>query len=390
VTVYRKLIAPVGAVGLLACGTIPAALPSPTDTLRLVTVATGLASPLYVAAPPGDTARLFIVEQPGRIRILQHGQLLPTPFLDVSAKVTFTGDERGLLSVAFHPNYATNHYVYVDYVDLNNNTRIERYSASAADSNVADTGSHKLILAITQPPYPNHKGGHVQFGPDGMLYIGMGDGGAGGDPGNRAQNPDSLLGKLLRIDVNTGDTTPYKIPPTNPYAAGGGRGEIWAVGLRNPWRFAFDRTSGLLYIADVGQDLWEEVDVQPASQGGVNYGWRIMEGAHCYTPNPCDALQASLHLVLPAIEYDHSGGNCTVIGGFVYRGTRFPTLTGEYFYTDLCSAWVESFSYGRLGVVSQTRWTLDTPLSSPHSFGQDANGELYVISGGGTIYRIGH
>lgn len=387
--IYPLVIGPVGVVGLLACGTIPSAVPAAPDTLRLVTVATGLSSPVYVAAPPGDTARLFVVEQPGRIRILQHGQLLPTPFLDISSKVTFNG-ERGLLSVAFHPTYATNRYLYVDYVDLNNNTRIERFSASAADSNVADTGSRKLILAITQPAYPNHKGGLVQFGPDGMLYIGMGDGGSGGDPGNRAQSPDSLLGKLLRIDVNTGDTTPYKIPPTNPYAAGGGRGEIWALGLRNPWRFAFDRPSGLLYIADVGENTWEEVDVQPASQAGLNYGWRVMEGAHCYNPSPCDALQATLHLVLPAIEYDHSGGNCAVIGGYVYRGSRFPILTGEYFYTDLCSAWVQSFSYGRLGVVSQTRWTLDMPLASPYSFGQDANGELYVISGGGTIYRIGH
>ncbi len=260
---------------------------------------------------------------------------------------------------------------------------IERYTASA-DSNVADTASHKLILPIVQP-YTNHNGGLVMFGPDGMLYIGMGDGGSGGDPENRAQNTDSLLGKLLRIDVNGGD--PYAIPPNNPYAGGGGRGEIWAIGLRNPWRYAFDRTAGLLFIADVGQDAWEEVDVEPTSRGGLNYGWRIMEGAHCYNPNPCAADTAGLGLVLPAVEFPHPDG-CAVIGGFVYRGTASPSLAGQYFYSDLCGGWIRSFTYGSGAVTSRTSWTLDRNLGTPLSFGEDASRELYVLADNGTVYRL--
>jgi len=284
--------------------------------------------------------------------------------------------------VAFHPNYATNGYFYVNYTDLNGDTRVERYSVSAADSNLADTATHKLIIFIPQP-YTNHNGGLVMFGPDGMFYIGMGDGGSGGDPQNRAQNHDSLLGKLLRIDVDGGD--PYAIPAGNPFAMSGGAKEIWALGLRNPWRFAFDRSAGLLYIGDVGQGAWEEVDVQPASQGGLNYGWRIMEGAHCYNPNPC----SSTGLVLPAVEYDHSNGQCAIIGGFVYRGTRFPALAGQYFYADLCAGWVRSLSYAGGAVTGRTSWNLDLSPGSPMSFGEDARGELYLLTGGG-VYRMAH
>lgn len=262
---------------------------------------------------------------------------------------------------------------------------IERYNVSA-DSNAADSATHKLILQITQPTpvsgYPNHKGGLLMFGPDGMLYIGMGDGGSGGDPQNRAQNPDSLLGKLLRIDVDGGD--PYAVPPDNPYATGGGRGEIWAIGLRNPWRYAFDPPSGLLYMADVGQNLYEEVDVVRANSAGLNYGWRIMEGAHCFNPNPCNQTG----LVLPVIEYDHSNGNCAVIGGFVYHGTQSPALAGQYFYADLCSAWLRSFTYAGGVVTAQKNWGFNVSLGSVNSFGQDARGELYVLSGNGSVYRI--
>src|SRR5207247_3581015 len=234
----RTITGPLSAVALLACGDNTPMPPPVTGNLRLVPVVTsGLVSPLYLTAPPGDVQRLFIVEQPGRIRIVQNGALLPTPFLDITDRVE-SGGEEGLLSVAFHPNYGTNHYLYVDYTHRNAAgdtlyTLIERYT-TGADSNVADTAYHKLILTIVQP-YTNHNGGLVLFGRDGMLYIGMGDGGSGGDPENRAQNTDSLLGKLLRIDVNGGD--PYVNPPNNPYAGGGGRGEIWAIGLRNPWRF---------------------------------------------------------------------------------------------------------------------------------------------------------
>jgi glucose/arabinose dehydrogenase len=391
VTNDRVLTGSLALLALLGCSNAPATAPPPTsDTLQLVPVVTsGLSSPVYLTAPTGDTARLFVVEQPGRIRVVQHGVLLGTPFLDITGRVLYGGEE-GLLSVAFHPLSATNHFFYVDYTRRNAAgdtvyTMIERYTVSA-DSNVADSATHKLILRITQPQpvtsYANHKGGLVMFGPDGMLYIGMGDGGLGGDPENRAQHPDSLLGKLLRIDVDHGD--PYAIPPNNPFATSGGAPEIWALGLRNPWRFAFDRSAGLLYIGDVGQGAWEEVDVQPASQGGLNYGWRLMEGAHCYNPTNC----SSAGLVLPAVENDHSNGQCAVIGGFVYRGARFPALAGQYFYADLCAGWVRSFTYAGGTVTGQTSWTLEPSPGSPLSFGEDSRGELYVLSSGGTVYRI--
>ena len=378
---YQACSGPLALLALLGCSSPPGtAPPATTDSLRLVPVVTsGLSSPVYLTAPTGDTARLFVVEQSGQIRIVQHGQLLPAAFLDIHTRLV-SGGEQGLLSVAFHPNYATNGYLYVNYTDLNGDTRVERYTVSAADSNLADTATHKLIIFIPQP-YTNHNGGLVMFGPDGMFYIGMGDGGSGGDPQNRAQSPDSLLGKLLRIDVDGGD--PYAIPAGNPFATSGGAKEIWALGLRNPWRFAFDRSAGLLYIGDVGQGAWEEVDVQPASQGGLNYGWRIMEGAHCYNPANC----SSAGLVLPAVEYDHSNGQCAIIGGFVYRGTRFPALAGQYFYADLCAGWVRSFSYAGGAVTGQTSWNLDVSPGTPLSFGVDARGELYLLTGGG-VYRI--
>src|SRR2546425_577203 len=383
---YQACSGPLALLALLGCSSPPGtAPPATTDSLRLVPgVTSGLSSPVYLTAPTGDTARLFVVEQPGRIRVVQHGQLLATSFLDITDRVA-SGGEEGLLSVAFHSSYATNRYFYVDYTHTNAAgdtlyTLIERYTTTIADSNLADTASHKLILRIVQP-YSNHNGGLVMFGPDRMFYIGMGDGGSGGDPQNRAQSPDSLLGKLLRIDVDGGD--PYAIPAGNPFATSGGAKEIWALGLRNPWRFAFDRSAGLLYIGDVGQGAWEEVDVQPASQGGLNYGWRIMEGAHCYNPNPC----TSTGLVSPAVEYDHSNGQCAIIGGFVYRGTRFPALAGQYFYADLCAGWVRSFGYAGGAVTGQTSWNLDLSPGSPLSFGEDARGELYLLTGGG-VYRI--
>jgi glucose/arabinose dehydrogenase len=378
------LAAHVWAVALVACReqSPTGGGPPPTlDSLQLIPVATTLASPDYLTAPPGDVNRLFVVEQPGRIRVVQNGQLLATPFLDIVSRVSF-GGERGLFSVAFHPTYAGNGFFYVDYTDVNGDTRVERYTVSAADSNVADSASHKLILFVKQP-YANHNGGLVVFGPDGMLYIGMGDGGDAGDPQNRAQNRDSLLGKLLRIDVNTGDTTPYRIPPDNPYAAGGGRGEIWAIGLRNPWRFAFDAPAGLLYTADVGQNVWEEVDVQPAGQSGLNYGWPTLEGTHCYKPPiGCSSLG-----VLPTLEYSHADG-CSIIGGLVYRGTRSPALVGQYFYSDFCSGWIRSFTYADGAMTGRTTWSLNANLGNVLSFGEDATGELYVLSGNGSVYRL--
>src|SRR5579884_980115 len=348
----RAMRAPSRGASLLAAAALGcsagAASPAAPGGLALEPVASGLSAPLYLTAPPGDTTRLFVVEQGGRVRIVAHGRLLAAPFLDLTARVS-AGGERGLLSLAFHPD-------------------------------LADPASRKPILFVPQP-YPNHNGGLVRFGPDGKLYIGLGDGGSGGDPENRAQNPDSLLGKLLRLDVDAGD--PYAIPPDNPFARGGGAPEVWALGLRNPWRFAFDRASGLLYIADVGQDAWEEVDVAPAARSGANYGWRLMEGAHCYHPDPCSPAG----LVPPALEYSHAEG-CAVVGGAVYRGTRYPALAGQYFYADLCGGWVRSFTYANGAVTGETRWTLDAPLAAPLSFGEDARGELYVLSGAGTVYHL--
>ena len=368
------------ACALAAClGNTPGGppLPGQTGTLDLQLVASGLSSPLYLTAPAGDP-RLFIVEQEGRIRIVKNGQLLPTPFLDITGPVG-AGGEQGLLSVAFHPGYATNGYIYVDYTDNKGDTRIERYTVGP-NPDIADVASAKLILFIPQP-YSNHNGGLVMFGPDGMLYIGMGDGGSGGDPENRAQNTDSLLGKLLRIDVDGGD--PYAIPASNPFATSGGAPEIWALGLRNPWRFAFDRAAGLLYIADVGQNLWEEVNVAPAGQGGLNYGWRIMEGLHCFKAASC----SSTGLVQPVVEYGHGNG-CSITGGFVYRGARAPSLVGQYFYSDYCSGWMRSFSYANGAVTGQTTWSLNVSLGNVLSFGEDSAGELYVLSAGGSVYRI--
>src|SRR2546426_3852148 len=261
-------------------------LPGETGSLQLQLVASGLSSPLYLTAPAGDP-RLFIVEQAGRIRIVRTGQLVARPFLDIRDRVA-SGGEEGLLGLAFHPNYASNGYFYVNYTHLNDArdtlySLIERYTVST-DPDSADSASHKPILRIVQP-YANHNGGLVMFGAGGMLYIGMGDGGSGGDPQKRAQNPDSLLGKLLRIDVDGGD--PYVNPPSNPYAGtANGRGEIWAVGLRNPWRFAFDRVAGLLYIADVGQDLWEEVGVTPAGAGRVEIRLGVLVGRLRLHPRP--------------------------------------------------------------------------------------------------------
>jgi glucose/arabinose dehydrogenase len=280
----------------------------PGSGAALAVVAGGLQDPLEAQAPPGDP-RLFIVEQAGRIRVLEGGRLLPTPFLDLTRQVSY-GGERGLLGLAFHPAYARNGFFYVNYTDKKGDTRVERYHVSR-DPGVADPASRTLVLEVDQP-YSNHNGGCLRFGPDGMLYIGMGDGGSGGDPHGNGQNRQALLGKLLRLDVD--HAQPYSIPADNPYAHGGGRGEIWAFGLRNPWRFSFDPPSRLLVIADVGQNKWEEIDAVDARRAGLNYGWNRYEGTHCYL-TPCDPAGVTA----PVIEYSHSDG-CSVCGGYVYRG----------------------------------------------------------------------
>ncbi len=352
--------------------------PPPGGTgVRLVEVASGFSSPIYLTAPAGDD-RLFVVEQPGRIRIVEDGQVRAAPFLDIDAKVS-SGGERGLLSVAFHPNYQQNGFFYVNYTDNNGDTRVERYRVSA-DRYVADPASASLVIAIDQP-YSNHNGGLVMFGPDGKLYVGMGDGGAGGDPHGHGQNVATLLGDILRLDVDAGQ--PYAVPPDNPFVGRtDARPEIWATGVRNPWRFSFDRQAGLLYLADVGQNAWEEINVVPAGQAGANYGWNIMESRHCYRATSC----SQQGLVIPVLEYNHSDG-CSVTGGYVYRGTQVPDARGLYFYADYCNGWVRSFRYAGGQATDAREWDFGD-LGSVSSFGEDGHGELYVVSHDGRIWKF--
>jgi glucose/arabinose dehydrogenase len=351
--------------------------PAPAAGLRLVEVAAGLDQPLYLTAPAGD-ARLFVVEQTGRIRIVSGGALLPTPFLNLSAKIS-AGGERGLLSMAFHPDYAHNGFFYVNYTDTQGDTRVERYHVGA-NANVADPASAQLVLTVAQP-YANHNGGLVTFGPDGYLYVGMGDGGSGGDPQGNGQNPAALLGKILRIDVN--GAAPYAIPPTNPLVGQTGkRPEIWFTGVRNPWRFSFDREAGLLYLADVGQNAWEEVNVTPAATGGLNLGWNLMEASHCYGGGGC----SQQGLTLPVLEYSHSDG-CSITGGYVYRGSAVPAIRGHYFYADYCQGWIRSFRWDGSQAVDRRSWDLGS-IGNVTSFGEDAAHELYVTSTNGKVYRF--
>jgi glucose/arabinose dehydrogenase len=352
--------------------------PPPGDTnIRLAAVVTeGLATPVFLTAPAGD-ARLFIVEQQGRIRVVENGTLLPTPFLTLTN--VSTGGERGLLSMAFHPRYAENGFFFVNYTDARGDTRVDRYRVSA-DRNRADPASGRLVIQVTQP-YSNHNGGLAAFGPDGKLYVGMGDGGGGGDPDETGQDPLRLLGKLLRLDVD--GAAPYTIPADNPYAGRTDRRpEIWAMGLRNPWRFSWDRTANLLIVADVGQNRLEEINVVPAAQAGLNYGWDLMEGSDCFEPRDgCDRAG----LVLPALEYTHSDG-CSVTGGYVYRGQDLPALRGTYFYADYCQGWIRSFRYAGGQATDPRSWELQD-VGTITSFGEDARGELYVLAGSG-VYKI--
>lgn len=320
-------------LGLLAsCGGGTGGTPAPQPgPLRLaLRELASVPGAVFAAAPQGD-ARVFIVERAGRIRILQGGALLATPFLDISSRVSTQG-EGGLLSIAFHPQYASNGILFLYYTDLGNNIVIERHRASA-NANLAETGAGLVIIRIAHPTYTNHFGGLVAFGPDGMLYLGTGDGGGSGDPDRNAQNPASLLGKMLRLDVSASTPMqPYAVPPTNP-----GLTEVWAMGLRNPWRYTFD--GGKLYIADVGQDRREEVNIVATGQGGLNYGWNTMEGTQCYNAGAC--IQGGL--TLPAFEYEHGANDangCSITGGHVYRGSAIAELAGHYFYSDYCKGFL--------------------------------------------------
>ena len=347
--------------------------------IRLALVASGVAAPTDIQNAGDGSGRLFFVQQNGLIRVFRDGMLAAQPFLDIRGKTRLDG-ERGLLGLAFPPGFDRKQRFYVDYTDLNGDTVIAQYRVTA-NPDLADAASETVLLNIKQP-FPNHNGGQLRFGPDGYLYIGMGDGGSGGDPMRNGQNLGALLGKLLRIDVES-DPGRVRIPPDNPFVnRAGARPEIWAIGMRNPWRFTFDRANGDLWIADVGQETYEEVDFQPAaSQGGENYGWNLMEGKHCYQDG-C----SQQGLILPVFEYTHAENNCSIIGGFVYRGRVSPGMRGLYLYGDLCS--------GRIwGLERQgTEWVNRLLLSSGFSittFGEDESGEMYVANANnGSIHRI--
>jgi glucose/arabinose dehydrogenase len=345
--------------------------------LAVEVVATGLNSPLALTAPDGDS-RQFVVEQSGRIRIVRD-TLLTQPFLDISGIVQ-SGGERGLLGLAFHPSYAANGFFYVNHTDSNGDTRVVRYSVSG-DPDVADPASASTILQVAQP-FGNHNGGSLVFGPDGMLYIGLGDGGNGGDPLGHGQDSTTLLGSILRIDVD--GASPYAIPSDNPFAGhASARPEIWAYGLRNPWRFSFDEVADQVYIGDVGQGQWEEIDVVARiTPNAYNFGWNPTEGAHCFLSPGCDMSG----FTLPVFEYDHNEG-CSVAGGHVYRGSAISGLQGTYFYSDFCAGWLRSFRLSGGAATEPQEW--DVAIAGQIlSLGEDANGELYVLSDNGTVYRL--
>lgn len=349
-------------------------------------VARNLSKPVFITHSGDNNGRLFIVEQGGRIKILRQGVVLSTPFLNLSAKVS-KGSEQGLLGLAFHPDYASNRKFYVDYTDVNGDTVIAEYLRSTTNANIAST-TGRILLKIAQP-YSNHNGGMLAFGPDGYLYIGMGDGGSSGDPGNRAQSLSTLLGKILRIDVdNRPAGKQYAIPPGNPYAGTTGLDEIWARGLRNPWRFSFDSVTGDLWIGDVGQNRYEEIDRSTAVNGqnagrGLNYGWRVIEGNACYNPSSGCSTSGKTS---PMAVYSHSLG-CSVTGGYVYRGLAYHGLVGGYLFGDFCSGRI--WALRAYGSATQTPVLMaDTGLSIS-SFGEGPDGTMYVTDlGAGEIWAV--
>jgi len=353
----------VAAAGALAVGLVAgSASGGRTATLTFAPLVSGLSSPVYVTSAPGDATTLYVVEQPGTIKIVRNGAVAGT-FLDIRSRVK-SGGEQGLLSVAFHPQYATNHRFYVDYTDRRGDTRVVEFRSA---NGVGNPGTARQILFVDQP-YDNHNGGQLQFDRNGYLYVGMGDGGSGGDPENRAQNLKSRLGKLLRIN------------PTR-------KGSVWQIvgfGLRNPWRFSFDRANGNLWIGDVGQGNWEEVDYRSASRVGrlANYGWSRYEGKAVYDSHK--PLVRKGDLIFPQLVYSHADG-CSITGGYVYRGAAVPAARGRYFYGDFCSGTVWSFPAGN-GKTGAAR--VDDKVDQLSSFGQDGNGELYATSLNGSVYRL--
>ncbi|HSP99065.1 MAG TPA: PQQ-dependent sugar dehydrogenase [Candidatus Dormibacteraeota bacterium] len=375
------------AAGAIGAALLAAATRAPALDVVLSPFATGFTRPVVVTNA-GDS-RLFVVEKAGFIRVVQSdGTVVATPFLDIHTLVS-GGNEQGLLGLAFHPNYGSNGFFYVDYTDTVGDTQVVRYTVSG-DPDVANPGSATSLLSVAQP-FDNHNGGDLHFGPDGFLYISLGDGGSGCDPNDNAQDGASLLGKLLRIDVDSG--SPYAIPGSNPYAGPDGiADEIWALGLRNPWRFSFDRTTGDLWIGDVGQNAHEEVDVQAAaSSGGQNYGWDCREGFSSATDSGCSTTATCMPLSLftePVYDYDHGSG-CSITGGFRYRGSASPALAGVYIFSDYCAGELRGLTTSD-GGATWNEQSLGTPVPSlfPTTFGEDVNGELYVASDGGTVYRL--
>lgn len=377
---WPTLILAMAAVGTVAvsCGGdgMTATLPT-ADDIVLTEIADKLERPVQLIGIPGDE-RLFIVEQRGRIRVLQGGELQQTLYLDLSGEVS-GGNEQGLLGLAFHPDFSANRYVYVNFTNGAGDTEVVRYTESI-DGSALDPATRKDILFVEQP-FGNHNAGQLLFGPDGFLYVPLGDGGSGGDPQGNGQDPGTLLGSILRIDVDGGD--PYAIPADNPFASGGGRPEVWAYGVRNPWRNDIDAEAGYIYVADVGQNEWEEISVARLDEAGVNYGWNTVEGPECYRDSNCDRTG----LRDPVVSYTHADG-CSITGGHVYRGTRLAGLSGTYFYSDYCSGWLRSFRWDPLqeAAVDQREWSIPD-LGSVYSFGRDADGELYILAGS-RAYRI--
>jgi len=370
--------------------------PSPTATatpagiadlrIELQRVTGGLEVPVGLAHAGDGSGRLFVVEKAGRIRVLENGMLLAAPLLDIVERVGSEQSEQGLLGLAFHPGFAQNGRFYVNYTDRQGDTVISRFSMASGwepgGPPVADPGSEVALLKLDQPA-SNHNGGHLAFGPDGYLYIGTGDGGGAGDRYGNGQNGATLLGAMLRIDVDGGE--PYAIPADNPFVGDPGvRDEIWALGLRNPWRYSFDRLTGDLWIADVGQNVYEEVDFQPADHvGGWNYGWPIMEGNHCY---PADLACNRAGLTLPLLEYDHSQG-CSVTGGFVYRGPEFPAFQGTYVFGDFCTGRI--WGVARRAGSGQQVVELARADLRVSSFGEDERGEIYLLDmERGEVFRL--
>lgn len=360
---------------LLFCASIFSSFIVNAQSINLGEFATGLTAPVEIIN--ANDSRMFVVQQNGIIKIVQpNGTVNSTNFLNISSKITY-GGERGLLGLAFHPQYSTNGYFFVYYNDLDGDITVARYTVSS-DPNVADATTEKIILNQAKP-FDNHNGGSIHFAPDGYLWVVTGDGGSGGDPNNNAQNKNSLLGKLLRLDINS--TGPYNIPPGNPFVGVDGADEVWAYGLRNAWKFNFDTVSGNVMIADVGQGQIEEINRMPLTQAGINYGWRCYEGNNSYNTTGCPAQST---MTFPIAAYDHSGGKCSITGGYIYRGTQYPALQGRYIFADYCSTQI-----GILNSDNSITWTSAFSGNNFSTFGVNNQNELFVAAvNSGKIFRV--